>query len=97
MRGNERGKVADAQARRSGKPPDDRRITIIRKELDTVVEKLDVLAGDRPKARARSAIRRSDVANLTMESQPISASPTADDFNALRADVAAILNALQRL
>lgn len=71
---------------------------------DRELEALEMLAGLRdPKSQAQ-AVRIADVAPLLhllpLKSLPVSTTPTADEFNALRADVAhmnkriAALNAL---
>ncbi|KDR25966.1 hypothetical protein [Caballeronia zhejiangensis] len=52
-------------------------------------EKLEVLAGDRGD-RKKAAVRRGDIATTRMRSKQLTAAPSAADFNALQADVAAI-------
>ncbi|MCA1490093.1 hypothetical protein I6F11_04065 [Ensifer sp. NBAIM29] len=55
------------------------------------IEKLEVLAGDRPRARDQAAVRIEDLAELLQIAQfqtaELSAAPTAADFNSLRGDV----------
>lgn len=55
------------------------------------IEKLEVLAGERPRARDQAAVRVADLAELlqiaTVKAVELSAAPTAAQYNALLADV----------
>ena len=63
-------------------------------------EKLDILAGTRSKAAAdMAAVRRQDIKPVLelpakLQSAPVSAAPTAADYNALHNDVLALHTAL---
>jgi len=62
-------------------------------------EKLETLDGSRAGKKTGAAVRRRDLAAIVLLRRPVSTrldgSPTADDFNKLQADVAAIFEALK--
>lgn len=67
---------------------------------ERTVQQLQELAGQRGEASLpKAAVRRSDIASIAriqqIKSQDVSATPTADEFNALRADVRRLFEALE--
>lgn len=71
------------------------------KDFERIREKVEKFTGERGDAtKTLSAVRRGEftaLASMTMQSTQIGASPTADDFNALQADVKTIFELLQRM
>lgn len=71
--------------------------------LDYIVERLEVLTGERGDAnRTGAAVRRSDLDAIasranTMASTQITAAPTQANYNALQKDVAALFAAILEL
>lgn len=63
-----------------------------------LLEKVEILAGDRPRARDQAAVRVEDLAELlqlaSIKTATVSAAPTAADFNSLLADLKEIHNRL---
>lgn len=75
----------------------DRYLAKINAQFPSLVEKLEVLNADRQGAQSLAAIRRRDIAALSgleMHSRQVS-QVTADDFNALVADVHEIARTLR--
>jgi hypothetical protein len=70
-------------------------------DLARLREKLELLTGERGDAtKSKSAVRRGELlalASLKLQSAQVSATPTAAQYNALQADVAAIFAALQTI
>lgn len=79
----------------------DRGNTQIQRDLARMRETIEKLSGERGDSlKSNSAIRRMELralASMKMRSNPVTAAPTAADYNALQADVAAIYNALSRI
>lgn len=77
----------------------DRQQAQLQKDFERIREKVEKLTGERgDAAKSLSAIRRSELRAMpVLQSQPVTAAPTADDFNALQADVAALFAALARM
>lgn len=73
----------------------------IQRDLARMRETIEKLSGERGDSlKSNSAIRRMELralAGMKMRSKPVTAAPTAADYNALQADVAAIYNALSRI
>ena len=73
----------------------------LQRDFARIREKVEKFTGERGDAtKTLSAVRRGEftvLAGMTMKSTQIGASPTADDYNALQADVATIFELLQRL
>ena len=73
----------------------------LQKDFDRIREKVEKFTGERGDANLTlSAVRRGELttlAGMTMKSTQIGASPTADDYNALQADIATIFALLQRI
>lgn len=71
------------------------------KDFERIREKVERLTGERGDAtKTLSAVRRGEfttLAGMTMRSTQIGASPTADDYNALQADIATLFELLQRI
>ena len=79
----------------------DRGNTQIQRDLARMRETIEKLSGERGDSlKSNSAIRRIELralASMKMRSKQVTAAPTAADYNALQADVAAIYNALSRI
>ena len=79
----------------------DRGNTQIQRDLARMRETIEKLSGERGDSlKSNSAIRRMELralASMQMRSKQVTAAPTAADYNALQADVAAIYNALSRI
>lgn len=79
----------------------DRGNTQIQRDLARMRETIEKLSGERGDSlKSNSAIRRMELralAGMKMRSKQVTAAPTAADYNALQADVAAIYNALSRI
>ena len=73
----------------------------IQRELARMRETVEKLSGERGDSlKSNSAIRRTELralASMSMRSKQVTAAPTAAEYNALQADVAAIYNALSRI
>lgn len=73
----------------------------IQRDLARMRETIETLSGERGDSlKSNSAIRRMELralAGMKMRSKQVTAAPTAADYNALQADVAAIYNALSRI
>ncbi|MGL4297334.1 MAG: hypothetical protein ACRCTG_16620 [Aestuariivirga sp.] len=71
----------------------------LQKDFERIREKVEKLTGERgDTTKSLSAVRRQELRTLpALQSQPVTAAPTAADFNALQADVAAIFAALARI
>ena len=73
----------------------------IQRDLARMREKVEKLSGERGDSlKSNSAIRRAELralASMSMRSKQVTAAPTAAEYNALQADVAAIYNALSRI
>ncbi len=71
------------------------------KDFERIREKVEKFTGERgDAAKTLSAVRRGEftaLAGMTMRSAPVSTTPTADEFNALQADVATLFELLQRI
>lgn len=69
------------------------------REYGRVVERLEVLTGERGAAgKPRAAVRRGEFAALAeLQSRQVAAAPTQAEFNALQADLAALHAALTRI
>lgn len=69
--------------------------------FERIREKVEKLTGERGDvSKSLAAVRRGELrtlASLSLKSKQISGSPSADDYNALQADVATIFNALSRI
>ena len=73
----------------------------IQRDLARMRETVEKLSGERGDSlKPNSAIRRTELralASMSMRSKQVTAAPTAAEYNALQADVAAIYNALSRI
>ena len=73
----------------------------LQKDFDRIKEKVEKFTGERGDAlKPLSAVRRSELATLasvTLQSSPVSGTPTAAQYNALQNDVVVIFNALKRI
>ena len=73
----------------------------IQRDLARMRETVEKLSGERGDSlKSNSAIRRAELralASMSMRSKQVTAAPTAAEYNALQADVAAIYNALSRI
>lgn len=73
----------------------------LQRDFERIREKVEKLTGERGDAsKPLAAIRRGELrslASVTMQSSPVSAAPTAADFNALQTDVANIFASLARI
>lgn len=75
-------------------------LTQLLRDFARAKEKLELLTGERgADSRPLSAVRRSELLPLAqlanpMKSKPVSGTPSAADYNALQADVAAIYGAI---
>ncbi|MRX32802.1 hypothetical protein [Aminobacter sp. MDW-2] len=72
------------------------------REFSDLTETVDTLAGKRPRAAEKAAVRIEDLAGLLLLTPKIKASragaaPTADEFNALVDDVKAIHDRLSTI
>jgi hypothetical protein len=73
----------------------------LQKNFERILEKVEKLTGERGDAtRPLSAIRRTELralASVTPQSRPVTATPSAAEFNALQADVSLIFETLSRI
>ena len=73
----------------------------IQRDLARMRETVEKLSGERGDSlKSNSAIRRAELralASMSMRSKQVTAAPTAAEYNALQADVAAVYNALSRI
>lgn len=71
------------------------------KDFERIREKVEKFTGERGDVnKTLSAVRRGEftaLASLTMQSAPVSTTPTAAEFNALQADMATLFELLQRI
>ncbi len=62
------------------------------------IEKLELLSGDRPRARDQAAVRIADLAELlqlaSVRTEEVAAAPSAADFNSLLRDIKEISSRL---
>lgn len=84
-----------------GRGLDDRQQAQLLKDFDRIKEKVEKFTGERGDAnKTLSAVRRGEftaLASMTMQSDQVSTTPTAAEFNALQADVKTIFEMLQRM
>ena len=73
----------------------------LQRDFERIREKVEKLTGERGDAfKSLAAIRRSELrtlASLSLQSAPVTTTPTAAQYNALQADVASIFDALARI
>jgi len=71
------------------------------RDFNRIREKVEKFTGERgDDSKTLSAVRRGEftaLASLTMQSAPVSTTPTAAEFNALQADVKTLFELLQRI
>jgi hypothetical protein len=67
------------------------------RQFERLREQVELMTGERGASnRAKTAVRRGELrplASLTLKSSQISGTPTADDYNKLQEDVAAVYSA----
>ena len=84
-----------------GRGANPNQLSQLQRDFERIREKVEKLTGERGDAsKSLAAIRRSELrtlASIAMQSNQVTTTPTAADFNALQADVASIFDALARI